>query len=393
MSVITEILEAQRRFMLELMAKGGVVGVGIGYKDTGTEVTDELVLVALVEQKKPLAALRSEDMIPSEVQGIRTDVKEIGIMTAQVNSSPRDSWRPVIPAGVTIGHYLVTAGTYGAMVYDKTTGDAFILSNNHVLANSNDALLNDPILQAAATDGGQNPADVVAHLARFGKLLYVGDPQLSSNPIIGLPETPPPSTGGNEPPRPPASPPATNNGCATLLVEIANALAGANKAPSSAAQAVGFAQAVDTAAASTIEAQAAVPENAFDAALAKPMNPAMFSPEIQNIGRILGTTTVSIGMKVRKMGRTTGYTEGTVTVVNTTIDVGYSTQAGRKTARFSGQVMTSGMSQGGDSGSLIVAKDSPHAVGLLFAGSGTATVFTPIDLVLARLQVQMTPKV
>jgi hypothetical protein len=53
--------------------------------------------------------------------------------------------------------------------------------------------------------------------------------------------------------------------------------------------------------------------------------------------------------------------------------------------------MTTGMSAGGDSGSLIVDKNSQKAVGLLFAGSGTATIFTPIDLVLNALQVRITP--
>ena len=46
------------------------------------------------------------------------------------------------------------------------------------------------------------------------------------------------------------------------------------------------------------------------------------------------------------------------------------------------------MSQGGDSGSLIVELNSQTAVGLLFAGSGTATIFTPIERVLAEMNVQ-----
>ncbi len=92
-------------------------------------------------------------------------------------------------------------------------------------------------------------------------------------------------------------------------------------------------------------------------------------------------------MRVRKVGRTTDYTEGVITVVNTTVDVGYNTARGPKTARFTGQVMTTGMSQGGDSGSLVVELGAPNAVGLLFAGSGTVTIFTPIDRVLNSLSV------
>jgi hypothetical protein len=131
--------------------------------------------------------------------------------------------------------------------------------------------------------------------------------------------------------------------------------------------------------------------NPIDAALGKPLDAALFEDEILNIGRITGTLAPTLAMNVRKMGRTTGLTHGSITVVNTTVDVNYITVDGKKTARFTGQVMTTGMSQPGDSGSLIVAEDSQDAVGLLFAGSGAVTVFTPIDLVLARLNVQITP--
>ena len=69
------------------------------------------------------------------------------------------------------------------------------------------------------------------------------------------------------------------------------------------------------------------------------------------------------------------------------MNVGYSTMAGQKTARFVGQLISGAMSQGGDSGSLIVDKTENKAVGLLFAGSPLATIFTPIDAVLAELKV------
>lgn len=72
--------------------------------------------------------------------------------------------------------------------------------------------------------------------------------------------------------------------------------------------------------------------------------------------------------------------------MNATVNVGY----GTKTARFTGQVVTTPMSQG-DSGSLIVDGTENKAVGLLFAGSNLSTIFTPIDRVLAALNVRLTP--
>jgi hypothetical protein len=76
-----------------------------------------------------------------------------------------------------------------------------------------------------------------------------------------------------------------------------------------------------------------------------------------------------------------------VTLLNATVNVGYMTARGPRTARFTGQVITQPMSQGGDSGSLIVDSTENRAVGLLFAGSSMATIFTPIDVVLAALNI------
>jgi hypothetical protein len=94
-------------------------------------------------------------------------------------------------------------------------------------------------------------------------------------------------------------------------------------------------------------------------------------------------------MRVRKFGRTTGYSEGIVKLLNATVNVGYATTAGNRQAQFVGQVITEPLSQGGDSGSLIVDTVEPAAVGLLFAGSNVATIFTPIDVVLNTLEVNI----
>ncbi len=91
-------------------------------------------------------------------------------------------------------------------------------------------------------------------------------------------------------------------------------------------------------------------------------------------------------MAVRKSGRTTELTDGEITVLNATVDVSYG--VGR-TARFEDQVVSGPMSQGGDSGSLLVAGDSLEAVGLLFAGSDQTTIYNPIQAVLDCLEVMI----
>jgi hypothetical protein len=111
----------------------------------------------------------------------------------------------------------------------------------------------------------------------------------------------------------------------------------------------------------------------------------MFSGEIRGIGLVSGTKGASLGQTVRKSGRTTDFTTGTITLLNATVNVAY----GAKTARFVGQVITTPMSQGGDSGSLIVDGSENKAVGLLYAGSPQATIFNPIIEVLNALQIDI----
>jgi len=91
-------------------------------------------------------------------------------------------------------------------------------------------------------------------------------------------------------------------------------------------------------------------------------------------------------MSVRKSGRTTEFTTGTITVLNATVNVSYGVG---QVARFENQIVTTPMSQGGDSGSLLVAGDALHAVGLLFAGSDQATIHNPIQAVLDCLEVDI----
>jgi hypothetical protein len=394
MSFFSQLLEAQKRFQLQLLAKANVVGVGIGYKVDGDQQTDQLAIVALVDQKKPDVALQDSDRIPPEIQGVKTDVVEVGTIRAQ-NVGPRDRWRPVIPPGVSIAHYRVTAGTLGAIVRDRLTGEYLILSNNHVLANSNDAIIGDNILQPGATDKGVNPSDVVARLERFTPMHYIGDPVTAPQPTP-QPPAPPITPTPTEPIIPPDKPitppvPTTRTSCdiASLIMQLGNGLATLNGSDTRLTTQSVAAQAAPSSPvyATTVEAQQAIAENYVDCAVAKPLNITMFSDEIRYIGRITGTKAPSLGMKVRKVGRTTDYTEGNITTVNTTVDVGYNTARGPKTARFVGQVMTTGMSQAGDSGSLIVEFGASNAVGLLFAGSGTVTIFTPIERVLDSLSV------
>lgn len=357
--LLRQTLEAQRRSQSDLLRRRGVVGVAVGYRNFKEQVTDELALAVLVQQKKPIEALSAADIVPRDVDGARTDVVEVGRLEALVN--PRDRFRPNIPAGVSIGHYKVTAGTLGAIVFDRETGEPLILSNNHVLANSNEGEIGDAILQPGPTDHGARPDDVVAKLHRFEMLRFYNE--------SGLEPSPPGAA-------PPLFPPG---GCdiVELWATIGNILSrisGSSKRLTSVPRA------------KTQTDLMPIYPNRVDAALARPNNPMLFQQAIVEIGRPNGIKLAQLGMEVRKQGRTTGYTEGAVTLMNATVDVSYGDDM---QARFVGQVITTPMSQGGDSGALVMERDSLKAVGLLFAGSRRATIFTPMKTVLDVMEVDL----
>jgi len=318
-----------------ILARPNVIGIGVGYRETGRTLTDDVCVVVLVQQKVAPAALSPGALVPREVAGRRTDVREVGEIRA--HQARTDRWRPA-PGGVSIGHYRISAGTLGCVVRDRATGDRLILSNNHVLANSNDASPGDAIIQPGGADGGVEPQDVIARLERFIPIDYNSAPGTC--------------------------------GTASAVAHLANAVAillGSRHRlrPYQLSQ----------------EAS-----NLVDAAVARPLDDASILDEILEIGEPAGTTDAVLGMAVRKSGRTTGLTTDAITVLDATVTVSYG--SGR-TARFENQIITGPMSQGGDSGSLLVAGDSQEAVGLLFAGSDQTTIHNPISLVLDHLEVDL----
>ena len=107
--------------------------------------------------------------------------------------------------------------------------------------------------------------------------------------------------------------------------------------------------------------------------------------------------TPTVGRAVMKSGRTTGFTMGSISSISTDVNVQYQSGCGsgkKFTISYNDQIVIggSGFSAGGDSGSLIVSNDScKRPVGLLFAGSSTATIANPIGDVIAALSSSSSP--
>jgi hypothetical protein len=130
-----------------------------------------------------------------------------------------------------------------------------------------------------------------------------------------------------------------------------------------------------------------------DAAIAQLRSGAMdASGEIEDIGVPSSVVAMpAVGMSVAKSGRTTGFTTGTISSINTSVSVQYQSGCGQGkkfVVSYTNQVVinSSTFSAGGDSGSLIVTNNSSHQpVALLYAGSSTSTIGNPIGQVLTQV--------
>ncbi|MBN1973029.1 MAG: hypothetical protein JW787_05285 [Sedimentisphaerales bacterium] len=230
--------------------------------------------------------------------------------SALTESPSYEDWPSHI--GVSTGHPDITAGTIGCRV-KKVIGDktyVFALSNNHVYANENIAILGDNVLQPGTYDYGVNPDDAIGVLYDYVPIKFGPRSSNTIDSAIALCSL---QTLGNSTP------------------EYFGATYTGSYIPSS-------------------NIATAVPD-----------------------------------MLVKKYGRTTGLTSGSIYALSATVKVGYDSGM----AIFVNQIIiTPGtFSAGGDSGSLIVTQNTNQPVGLLFAGSSSYTIANPIGTVLSAFGV------
>ncbi len=305
-----------------------VVSVGIGCRHTGGERSDEVCIIVGVTNKVSMSELRTRDFVPSSVGGFRTDVVEVGHIKAQENV---DKVRPA-PGGVSLGHRDITAGTLGCLV--NKNDENFILSNNHVLANSNDGEIGDPIFQPGPFDGGTIDTNRIATLAEYAPINFGG------------------AGGGG----------GTGNPFLDFILQLLCQFFG-----------ICFGQ------------EPSEP-NTIDAALARPDSPELVTKEILDIGVPTGWSQVELNEPVKKSGRTTEFTQDVVLQLHATVDVDY---GNGRVATFEDQIIAGPMSAGGDSGSAVLNNDN-EVIGLLFAGSNTTTILNPIEYVLNEFGINIT---
>jgi len=312
----------------------------IGYSNTlkprirgGKVIEGEQCFRVYVSRKLPISMLRAEDVIPREVDGVPVDVVEIGVISAP----PRGEMKPAslppkitkqrpLVAGVSIGHYKITAGTLGW--YVESNGNIYMLSNNHVFADENKAKIGDPIVQQGMYDI-YNKEDWEQYIC--GKL-YKFIPISFNEYACPYRRT---------------------------VVNILRRLKLIKRAE----------------------------PNKVDCAIAEILVPYELKfididTPVQGVNYDL-----KLNDKVQKTGRTTCWTRDGVVV---DLDWRGYVQYSRGYAWFEDQILIhkEGFSDGGDSGSLIMDENF-NAVGLLFAGSETHTVANKIKNVEDTLEVKI----
>ena len=232
MITMSDLLLAKRtlsKSLLDAGLRGGVVGrvaaatvasaiasadknvhaIGIGRKLVNGKPTGDLCIRVYVVQKLAPSLIPPIFRIPAMIAGISTDViqsppafayakkvaakptkaakpakKAKPAVAAPVAAAAaagscsvnrRLEQRPVV-AGISAGHFQITAGTIGCFCRSTRPADnpaeVYLLSNNHVFANVNQATVGDDIYQPGPADGGTS-VQTVARLARFVPLELV----------------------------------------------------------------------------------------------------------------------------------------------------------------------------------------------------------------------------
>jgi hypothetical protein len=224
-------------------------------------------------------------------------------------------------------------GTLGALVEDGS-GTRYILSNNHVLAESDQARLGDSIVQPGLIDGGCTP---------YGQIGASIRPVASLSAYVPLSST------------------QTNVDAAIARIDTTAV------DPSGAILQIGPVQS------GTLTA----------------------APPAGGVGEAISPASFSSGaMRVVKSGRTTGLTCSTIESISQNVNVDYFKDCAQTnsylTKTFTNQISIGGNSftDAGDSGSLILDAANAQPVGLFYAAGKSVSIASPIADVLNEVATQ-----
>lgn len=115
-----------------LLPGSHVHAIGIGGKND----TDEPAVVVYVTKKVPMAELKLNELVPNEIDGVRTDVVEspVAALALPCTDERQGSVRPLL-CGISVSRAEGPRGTLGGFVRSTRAGEknaTFLLSNSHV---------------------------------------------------------------------------------------------------------------------------------------------------------------------------------------------------------------------------------------------------------------------
>lgn len=159
----------------EYLKDPNITSVGIGYKKKNGKPTKEIAIQFTVEQKAEPELLErlNTTLIPKSINiggvEVPTDViqRKFAVeyrLVAETQASDRKRRIDPIFPGVSVANVRESAGTIGCIVYDRTNGTPYILSNWHVL-HGPEGVIGDEIVQPGPHDDNR------MHLNHLGKLV------------------------------------------------------------------------------------------------------------------------------------------------------------------------------------------------------------------------------
>ena len=131
------ILRTYEEVREELMSIPGVLGVGIGVKETDNEFTDEMSYRVYVAEKKPVEELTAAELIPPQIGDFRTDVL-IPLQLQEDSDVCGDERRTLtkhrpLQAGIAVSTDATSYGTLGWFAKLDVDDSTVLLTNKHVL--------------------------------------------------------------------------------------------------------------------------------------------------------------------------------------------------------------------------------------------------------------------
>jgi len=195
-----DVIEVVRTQAQKLLKRPNISSVGVGFKEVNGVVTDDLSVQFTVDTKYSPERLEIENLraLPTEFKTIsgleipvdviersykinyeivsdpENDLKNEELTTRQQYRAKHD---PIVP-GISVSNVKGTAGTIGAIVFDNSTGQPYILSNWHVLHGPNGEI-GDSIAQPGPYDENSIRENIVGKLIK-SHLGLAGDCAISS---------------------------------------------------------------------------------------------------------------------------------------------------------------------------------------------------------------------